>query len=313
MIAYIVQRVAGALVVLLLLLALLALAVNLVPGDPATVMMREDATPALVAMARAELNLDESIPRQIWLFVSGVLQGDLGRDFITNEPVTAIIGRALPHSIVLAVSALIFATVIGLPLGVVSAVRPLPVVDQIITATSVLMITTPVFVTGVLLLLLFSVQFDILPALGSASLSDPSAYARSLIAPAVTLGAPWLGYFTRLTRAGMLEILGRPYIKPARALGLRQRTINIKYALRNALFPVIALLGTVLGSLIGGTVFVEVIFSRPGLGKALVAAIYARNLPVVRGVVIVGAVLYIVVNMLADVTYRWLDPRIRFT
>ena len=142
MIAYIVQRVAGALVVLLLLLALLALAVNLVPGDPATVMMREDATPALVAMARAELNLDESIPRQIWLFVSGVLQGDLGRDFITNEPVTAIIGRALPHSIVLAVSALIFATVIGLPLGVVSAVRPLPVVDQIITATSVLMITT---------------------------------------------------------------------------------------------------------------------------------------------------------------------------
>jgi peptide/nickel transport system permease protein len=308
---YLLQRLGMTIVVVVLTMVFLAVLVHLVPGDPVRIILGPRASEALSQIVREEMELDEPIPVQVWHFVVNAAQGDLGTDFVSQVPVTDLIGAALPHTIVLAVTSLALAALIGIPLGVYAATRPNTWIDRITAVISVSLITLPAFVAGLFLLLLFAVQLKALPAIGSGSFSDPGDYAKHLILPAFALAVTWIGYLARLVRTSMLEVLNSNYIRTAHAFGLRERIIFYKYALKNAIIPTIAVLGVGLGNLVGSAVFVEVIFTRPGLGTLIVDSIETRNFPIVRGGILVVVLLVVTANLVADLSYRFLDPRIR--
>ena len=297
--------------VVLVVMAFMASLVHLIPGDPVTTILGPRADPELSKTVRAEMQLDLSVPHQVWNFVTGALQGDLGVDFTSNEPVTTLVFSALPHTIILAVASLLLAILVGVPLGVYAATHPNTLFDRITGVLAVSLITIPPYVAGLFLLLLFAVRFQALPAIGVGDLGDPIDYLRHLILPSVALAITWVGYLARLVRASMLEVLNAGYIRTAEAFGLRERLIFYRYALRNAIIPTVAVLGVGLGSLMGGAIFVEVIFARTGLGTLIFDSIQTRNYPIVRGGVLVVAILFVLANLLADLSYRLLDPRIR--
>lgn len=308
---YLLKRLVLTLVVVLLLMVFLSVLVHLVPGDPVKVILGPRASEELSQLVRAEMGLDDPIPVQVWDFVAGTFQGDLGEDFVSNVPVTQLIAEVLPHTVILAVSALGLAALVGIPLGVFSAARPNSVLDRLTALISVSFITMPSYVAGLYLLLLFPLTLGVLPAVGAGDLGDPIEYLKHLVLPATALAITWVGYIARLVRTSMLEVMNTNYVRTAHAFGLRERTIFYKHALKNALIPTIAVLGAGLGDLIGGSVFVEVIFSRPGLGRLTVEAIATRNFPIVQGTVLTIALFYVTANLIADVSYRFLDPRIR--
>lgn len=308
---YIVKRLGMTGLVVVVSMIFLGALVHLVPGDPVKIILGPRASEALSETVRKEMELDEPVVTQVWHFLRDALQGDLGQDFASHLPVTEIIGNALPHTILLSLSSLTLAVLAGVPLGIYAASHSGGWIDRVLGTASAALITVPAFVGGLVLLLIFSVELDALPAVGSGSLSDPVDYLRHLILPSVALAITWIGYLARLVRLNMLEVLGSPYIRTAHAYGLSNGLIFYKYALKNAIIPTVAVLGFGLGNLIGSAVFVEVIFSRPGLGTLLVDSIQTRNYPIVRGAVLVVAVLVVLSNLIADLSYRFLDPRIR--
>jgi peptide/nickel transport system permease protein len=212
---------------------------------------------------------------------------------------------------VLAVASLGLAIFLGIPLGVYAATHANSWADRLLSVVSISMITLPPYVAGLFLLLLFSVWFTWLPSIGAGEFSHPLDYLKHLILPAVALAVTWIGYLARLVRTSMLEVLSANHIRTARAFGLSDRVIFYKYAMKNAIIPTVAVLGVGLGSLMGGAIFVEVIFTRPGLGSLIFDSIEARNYPIVRGGVLVVALLFVGANLIADLSYRFLDPRIR--
>jgi peptide/nickel transport system permease protein len=308
---YLLKRLAMTLIAVVLVMTFLAILVHLIPGDPVRTILGPRANPELVAQVRHQMELDRPVPRQVFDFVVNAFQGDLGTDFLSQLSVSTLVLKALPHTLILAVVSLLLAVVVGVPLGVYSATHPNSFSDRLAALVAVSLITIPPYVGGLLLLLLFSVKLQWLPAIGAGNESHPVDYARHLILPAVALAVTWIGYIARLVRASMLEVLGSNYIRTAEALGLRRRLINYRYALRNAIIPTIAVLGVGLGNLIGGAIFVEVIFARTGLGTLTYDSIQSRNYPIVRGAVLVVAVLFVLANLVADLSYRLLDPRIR--
>lgn len=297
--------------VLLILLGFLSALVHLVPGDPVDVMIGPMASEDFRRTVREEMGLDRPVAAQMADFVLGALGGDLGNDFISNRPVTEMIGAVLPHTMILAVAGLGLAIAVGLPLGVYAAIHANGFADRLIAGVSIVFVTLPPYVTGLLFLLLFAVTLRWLPALGAGSLDDPLDYLSRLILPASALALSWIGYLARLTRASMLEVLNADYLRTARSLGLHDARVYYVYALRTAVIPVVAVLGVGLGHLLGGAIFVEVIFSRPGLGSLFYDSIASRNFPVVRGIAVVVAGIFVLTNLLADLVYRLLDPRIR--
>ena len=311
MLAYVLKRLAMTALVLLVVMTFLAALVHLIPGDPVTTILGPRADPELSKIVRDQMQLDLPVPEQIWNFITGALHGDLGVDFVSDEDVTSLVFSALPHTIVLAVSSLVLAIGIGVPLGVYAATHPNTWLDRVMGLISVSFITVPSYLAGLLLVLIFSVHLHWLPAIGTGDFSDPVDYLRHLILPAIALGLAWIGYFARLVRASMLEVLNTNYIRTAHAFGIRERVIFYRYALKNAIIPTIAVLGVGLGTLMGYAIFVEVIFARPGLGTLIYDSIESRNYPVVRGGVLVVAILFVTCNLLADLSYRLLDPRIR--
>lgn len=311
MVQYLLKRLGMTFAVVLLVALFLATIVHLVPGDPVENLLGPRATEARILQVREEMGLDDPIHVQVVSFVWNGLQGDLGRDFATNRPVTQLIANALPHTLILAVASLAMAFLLGVPLGVLAATKPDSLLDRFTSVVSVSFITMPSYVTGLFLLLAFPIGLGVLPATGAGSLSEPVDYLRHLILPASALAITWVGYFSRLVRASMLEVVGSNYIRVARAYGLRERLIHYQYALKNALIPSIAILGVALGNLMGGAVFIEFIFSRPGLGRLALESIGQRNFPVLRGSILVIALLFVVANLLADLSYRFIDPRIR--
>ncbi len=311
MLQYLIKRIGMALLVAVLLMVFLALLVHVVPGDPATAILGQRSTPELVRTVREQMGLDKSVPAQVAQFVGHAFQGDLGRDFVSNQPVTRLIRNALPHTIALAVSSLALAILLGIPLGVLAATRPNGVLDRLTGVLSTSLITTPSYIAGLYLLLLFALSVKLFPAVGTGDFSHPIDYLQHLVLPAVALALGWIGYFARLVRTSMLEVMNANYIRTAYAYGLRDRVIFYRHALKNAIIPTIAVLGVGLGELMGGAVFVEVIFSRVGLGSLIVDSIETRNYPVVQGCVLTIALLFVLANLLADLSYRLLDPRIR--
>lgn len=308
---YLLKRLGMTVVVVLILLIFMAALVHLIPGDPVEIILGPRASEELSATVRRQMGLDDPVPTQIAAFIAGAAQGDLGRDFVSDLPVTQLIATVLPHTMVLAISGLGLASLVGIPLGVYSAAHPNTVIDRVTALLSISLVTIPSYVGGLFLLLVFAVQIPILPAVGAGTFANPVDYAAHLILPATALALTWIGYLARLVRSSMLEVMNTGYIRTARSLGLRERTVFYKYALKNAIIPTVAVLGVGLGDLMGGAIFVEVIFSRPGLGTLIFDSISVRNYPIVRGGVLVAALLFVLANLIADLSYHFLDPRIQ--
>ncbi|MEW2385906.1 ABC transporter permease [Micromonospora sp. NPDC047707] len=311
MATYLLKRLGMTVVVVLTVMTFLSLLVHLVPGDPVEIVLGPQATPAQVEVVRAEMGLDDPIPVQVWDFVVGALRGDLGLDFLSRTPVTQLIAEAIPHTVVLAITALGLAALVGIPLGVYAARRQNSLADRAMALLSIGFITMPSYIAALLLLIVFAVQLDVLPALGTGSFANPLDYATHLVLPACALAIAWIGYVARLVRTSMLSVLGSNYVRTSRAFGVRDRIIFYKWALKNAIIPTVAVLSSGLADLLGGAVLVEIIFSRPGLGRLTVEAISERNFPIVQGAVLVIALFYVLTNLLADLSYRLVDPRIR--
>jgi peptide/nickel transport system permease protein len=311
MFVYILKRLLMSVIVVLVAMVFLVSLVHLIPGDPVRLIMGPRASESLSLRVREEMGLDDPVPLQAFNFVENALRGDLGQDFLSYKPVTTMIREALPHTVILAVTALGMAALLGIPLGVYSATRPNTWIDRITGIISVMCITLPSYVAALFLMLFFAVSLGWLPAIGTGDLSDPVDYARHLIMPATALAITWVGYLARLVRASVLEVMGTNYIRTAYAFGLRERVIFYKHALKNAIIPTVAVLGVGLGNLLGGAIFIEVIFTRPGLGRLIFKSISDHNFPVVRGGILVAALLFVLANLLADLSYTFLDPRIQ--
>ena len=309
--AYLLKRFLMTVLVLLLVITFLSLLVHIVPGDPAKTLLGPRSNPDLIAKTRAAMDLDKSIPVQVGNFVWNVLHGSFGTDIFTGRSINMLVGSALPHTLILAWGSLGLAVLVGLPLGVYSATHPDSWLDRITALLSISFITIPSYVGGLFLLLLFAVKLRVMPAIGLGKDGDVLDYIKHLILPATALAITWVGYLARLVRASLLEVLNETYIRAAMAAGLSQRLVFYKYALKNALIPTVAVLGVGIGNLMGGAVFVELIFSRPGMGTLIYNAIQSRNYPIVRAGVLVIAVLFVAANLLADLVYTYLDPRIQ--
>jgi peptide/nickel transport system permease protein len=308
---YIGRRVITALVVVLIVMAFLASLDRLIPGNPVTYVFGPHANPALIKEVRHQMGLDVSVPQQIYQYIVNAFQGNLGINFVTNQSVASLVMENLKYTLVLAVSGLGLAVLVGLPLGVLAATKPGGLVDRAVGIVSISVITLPPFVVGLLLILIFAVHLHMLPVIGAGAPGQPVDDVKHLVLPAVALALGWIGYIARLVRSNMLEVLTSNYVRTAHALGIRRRKVFFQYALKNAAAPVVAILGVGLGTLLGGAIFIEVIFDRPGLGTLAYDAIASRNFPIVQGTSLVIAVLVIVANLLADVTYRLLDTRIQ--
>jgi peptide/nickel transport system permease protein len=311
MLLYIVKRILMTLLVLLLVVVFLSLLVHIVPGDPATTILGPRATPGLIAKMRAAMDLDKPIYLQIWNFIVNIFHGSLGIDAITGAPVTKLIGSALPNTLILAITSLSLAILFGIPMGVFSATHPNSVADRILAIISISFTTIPSYVAGLFLLIIFAVELHVLPAMGVGKAGDTWDYIRHLILPSVALAITWIGYLGRLVRTSLLEVMNETYVRTSRAAGISESLIRYKYALKNALIPTVAVLGVGLGSLMGGAVFVEIIFTRPGMGLLIYNAIQVRNYPLVRAGVFIVAVLFVLANFIADLIYTYLDPRIQ--
>jgi peptide/nickel transport system permease protein len=292
-------------------MVLLFVAIQLIPGDPAVVMLGPRATPGLIADFREKLLLDRPFYVQLGRFILNVVQGDLGQDVLNNRPVSRMVLEQLPHTVVLAFLSILLASAVGIPLGAYAAARRGSVFDQVTGFLSVSMITTPPFVAGLLLLIVFSVQLQWFPVTGSGSPGNLLDQLHHLVLPVVALALSWVGYIARLVRTSVLEEISKDHVRTARSKGVAESTILYRHVLRGALIPTIAVLGVGFGNLLGGAVLIEIIFSRPGLGFLIFNAIESRNYPIVQGGLIVAVFLYALTNLVADLSYAFIDPRIR--
>lgn len=292
-------------------IALLLSLTLVIPGDPATVLLGPRATPELVADLTRRMGLDLPLHERLVRFFIDLAHGDLGTDIISGRSVAALVLAALPNTLALAASAILLALAIGVPLGCYAATHPGSAADRMLAFLSVAFIATPSFVVAVFLLLVFSVSLHWLPVMGIGRAGDPLDQLRHLILPTLALAVGWIGYIARLLRSSLIETLGEPFIRTSRAYGLGELKVVYKYALKLACVPVVAILGVGVGELLGGAIFAEIIFNRPGLGSLLYGAILDRNYPVVQGSIFVVVLLFVVTNLAVDLAYAWLDPRLR--
>jgi ABC-type dipeptide/oligopeptide/nickel transport system permease component len=279
--------------------------IHLIPGDPVQAMLGDSATPEEVAALRQRMGLDRPLLAQYGSFMKGVATGDLGTSLRTNQKVAAALGERMPATFELALAAMLVAVIIAIPLGIIAAVRAGTGVDHLSTTLSLVGISMPTFWLGPLLAIVFSVSLGWLPVSGRGELAH-------LVLPAITLGAPLAAVLARLTRASVLEELGEPYVLAARARGVSRAGAVLKHAFRNSLIPIVTVLGLQFGAVLTGTVITETIFAWPGVGRFLIQSISARDYPSVQGCILLIAVTYVSMNLIVDLAYGLLDPRIRY-
>ena len=285
---------------------------QLLPGDPSIVLAGEERDPNVVAYLREKMHLDQPLPVRYLYWLGGVLQGDLGESLRMQKPVTALIAEKLPVTLELAAIAIVIALVIGIPAGIISAIAKGTWWDYAANALALWGLSTPNFWLGIMLILLFSVSLGWLPASGYVSpFEDLRGNLAAMIMPAFVLGNAIAAVLMRHTRSAMLQVLSSDYVRTARAKGLDERVVVLKHALRNALTPIITLGALELGTLLSGAVLTEQVFSIPGFGKLIVDAVFNRDYAVVQGVVLFTATAYIALNLLADICYFLVNPRLR--
>ena len=311
MLLYILKRLALSIVIVMLAVTVLFCMIHLVPGDPARILLGPRATPELIASMSARMGLDLPLPVQILRFFGNLFTGDLGMDVITNRPVADIVFNQLPYTLWLIFSAILFAALIGIPLGCYSALHRNTFADRVTGILSVACITAPAFVVALYSLLIFAVTLHWFPAVGAGDKGDFWDQASHLVLPAFAIGLSWIGYLARLVRASMLEVMGENHIRTARAYGLPERTVVYRYALKLAVLPTVTVIGVGMGFLLSAALFTEIVFARPGIGKLIFDSITTRNYPVVMGSVLISTILFVVSTTLSDLVNAWLDPRIR--
>lgn len=291
--------------VLLGVVLLIMVTIDLIPGDPAALMLGQGATPEMVAKLRASLDLDQPLPVRYVRYISRLLRGDLGRSVREGRRVNTEIADVWPATVQLGLAAMTLAVAIGIPVGMLSARRPYSLLDNLVRIVSLAGLSMPIFWTGIMLVVVFSLWLGWLPAGGRGSWCH-------LILPAVTLATPSIAMLARMTRSTMLDVLREDYIRTAQAKGVGTRGVMVRHALRNALIPVVTILGLQTGQLLGGAVLTETVFAWPGIGRMLVRAIFARDYVLLQGGVLVLAVTFVVINLLVDLSYAYLDPRITY-
>jgi peptide/nickel transport system permease protein len=279
--------------------------IRLIPGDPARALAGVNATPEYIEQVRERYGLNDPIYVQYWNFVSGLVQGDLGSSTFSNRPVTTEIRERFPRTLVLASVSLVLATILGVSAGIVSATRRNSLFDNASMFVALVGVAAPVFWLALMLQLLFAVQLRVLPATGMGGVEH-------LILPSITLGMASAALMARITRSSVLDVLRQDYITTARAKGVAERMVIYKHALKNALIPVVTVLGLQFGILLGGAVLTETVFAWPGVGRLLVDAILRRDYPVVQGTVMLLAFLFVMINLVVDIIYAFLDPRIHY-
>ena len=310
---FILGRLLAIVPVLVLVTAGVFFLIHLTPGDPIDAMMAESADPSVKAALSRQLGLDQPIHVQYLRWMARVLHGDLGRSIRNNQPVIEDVGRRIRPSVELALLAILIALVVAFPLGILSAARRNTPVDGAGTTFALIGICMPNFLIALLLIFLFGVTLRWLPVSGYTDpLEDPVNGLRSLTLPAITLGLALGAVLTRTLRSSLLEALSEDYVRTGRAKGLPEGVILGRHALKNGLIPVVTVLGLQLGGLIGGAVITEYVFALPGVGRLVVDAVFARDYPLVQGVVLLIALAYIATNLLVDLVYAFLDPRIRY-
>lgn len=303
---FLLGRILATVPVLLGVSFLVFMMLHLVPGDPVKMMLSEFQTnPRQIELLRSQLYLDRPLPQQFGRFVWNAVRGDLGLSIRSKRMVTTEIGENLGPTLQLAIAALAIAVAIGVSLGILAAIKQGTWLDLGPMVVALAGVSMPSFWLGLLLIFLFSLHLGWLPATGSGGL-------KHLILPALTLGLGASAIIARLTRSSMLEVLRQEYITTARAKGLRELTVILRHGLKNALIPVVTIFGLQFGNLLAGTVVVETVFARPGIGRLIVDAILAKDFPVVQGIILLSATAYVMVNLLVDIAYGFLDPRIRF-
>ncbi|MFN4127595.1 ABC transporter permease [Pannonibacter indicus] len=309
---YIAKRLLVAIPTLLIISIFVFSLQKLLPGDPVLVMAGEERDPAVLEMLREKYRLNDPLPVQYLTWLGGVMTGDLGVSLRTNQPVTELIAQKLPVTIQLAVMSMIFAFLIGVPMGILAAVKKNTAIDYIASIIALSGLSVPNFWLGIMLILLVSVNLGWLPASGFESIFvDPVRSLQTMIMPAFVLGTALAATLMRHTRSAMLAVLSQDYIRTARAKGLSPREVVLSHSFRNALLPVVTLSALLFGELLAGAVLTEQIFTIPGFGKLIVDAVFNRDYAVVQGVVMCTAVGFIAMNLVADVLYVLLNPRLR--
>ena len=305
MFQYVIKRLLSIIPVLFGISLLLFFMLRALPGDPAQVLAGQMATPEDIEHIRHQLGLDKPVYIQYAVFLGQLAKFDLGRSARTQNPVIEEIWARLPNTILLAVVAITLACLFGIPAGIISAIKPYTFLDYLVTSAALFGISMPVFWLGLMLVIVFSVILPWLPAGGTGSW-------KHVILPSITLTAFVVAFIARMTRSSMLEVLSQDYTTTARSKGLMEKVVVIKHALKNALIPIITVVGLQFGMLLGGAVLTETVFAWPGVGRLIVDSILARDYPVIQGTILIFGLIYTLVNLMVDVIYAFVDPRIRY-
>jgi peptide/nickel transport system permease protein len=311
--AYIVRRLLATIPVMTVVALFVFLLLRLTAGDPAAIIAGDNATSEQVAQIRTRLGLDRPIPQQFVIWLGQLLRGDLGESFFFKKKVSALILDRVEPTLALAACTIVLAVLLAVPLGTVAAYRQGTWVDRLVMGVSVLGFSVPVFVIGYVLIYVFAISFAWLPVQGYQRLADGfGGFMARLVLPSCTLAVVYVALIARVTRTSVLEVLGADYMRTARAKGLTEIAVLLRHALRNASVPIVTVIGLGIALLIGGVVVTESVYSIPGLGRLVVDAVLARDYPTIQAVVLVFSVVYVVINLLVDLTYTVLDPRIRY-
>lgn len=313
MLTYVLKRVAATLPVMLMVAAIVFALLRLTPGDPAAMLLGDDATPDQLAAIREAMGLDRPILEQMVTWFANLLRGDLGHSLLSGKPVLEMIGSRMGPTVSLAVCTILFTVVVAIPMGIVAARRPGGMVDRSIMAVSVAGFSLPTFVVGYILILIFALQFRWLPVQGYVPLAKGFwPYLERLILPTLALSGVYIALVARITRSAVIDQMREDYIRTARAKGATERSVLMRHALNNAAVPIVTVIGLGVAAMITGVVVTESVFNLPGLGRLVVEAVLARDYPIIQGLILLFSFTYILINLIVDVLYTVFDPRIRY-
>jgi len=305
MLGYVLRRLLATIPTLIAVSMAIFLMLRMIPGDPALLMAGEDARPEVVESLRRQWGLTEPLPVQYLLFMRNVLEGNLGVSIRSGYSVSYEISLRIPHTLRLAFVSMIIAIAFGLLAGIIASTRPYSLADNLSMLVALIGVSAPVFWTGLILMWIFAVKLGWLPAVGAGTLQH-------LVLPSIALAGFTTPVIARQTRSSMLEVLRQDFIRTARSKGLSEKAIVYGHAVRNALIPVVTVVGIVFGRLLGGSIVTETVFAYPGIGKLLIDGIFARDYPIIQGTVLIYALLFMLLNLIVDVTYAYIDPRIHY-
>lgn len=311
MLRHIIRRLLLAIPTLLVVITIIFVLVRVIPGDPAVAALGDQASEQAIETLRVQLGLDKPLWQQYVDYMGGLVTGDLGNSMITRASTWEQIKEVLPHSLELAAAAIIIALVLGVPTGIITAIRQNTWVDYVGRVLSLVGLSAPAFYIGILLIYVFAAKLGWFPAIGAGDFTDPVQNLKALILPAITLGLVETAFVTRMTRSVMLNVLSDDYVRTARAKGLTERSVMLKHAFRAALVPIVSLVGLFAIGLIGSSVLTEEVFARPGLGKLMIGATRQRDYTMLQAVMVVYAIIIVVINIVVDLVYTLVDPRVR--